>query len=238
MSHGHPRPHQRCRGRCQRREAPWPGPHLPGPAPSPGGTRATVLTQHSHVSKRQAGDLHAGIPSQRDPNRKPFQCSPINAPREGNCPMSPDLTLIPGCNAGVQSTYLGWLLSPGTKSTLLCPGQPWSCPEGLGWGVDHSSQREAQVGGTAHVGPGKREPCGGLCSVQDTLTLRLLPLQPRLRGTEEEETTVECPSQRCLPAQHERMQNQALEKSVPFPYRGPANALTESLTVSLNHRIS
>lgn len=43
------------------------------------------------------------------------------------------------------------------------------------------------------------------------------------------------PSHVCL---HERMQNQALEKGAPFPHRGPGNALTESLTESLNHRIS
>lgn len=119
--------------------------------------------------------------------------------------MSPDLTLIPGCRAGtepgVHRVYLGWLLSPGTESSLLCPGQPWSCSKGLSWGVDHSAQREAQVSGTAHVGPGKKEPCGGHCSLQDTLTLRMLPLQPRLLGTEEEEaqeeeeTTAGCPSQ-------------------------------------------
>lgn len=151
--------------------------------------------------------------------------------------MSPDPTLMPGSRAGadpsggVHRIYLGWLLSPGTKSSLLCPGQPWRCSEGLGWGVDHSSQWEAQVGGTAHVGPGKREPCGGHCSVQDTLTLRLLSLQPRLLGTEEEEweveeTTVGCPSQQCLPARHEK---------APIPYRGPGNALTEPLTESQYH---
>lgn len=123
--------------------------------------------------------------------------------------MSPDLTPTPGAGQGqtrmLHRVYLGWILSPGPKSSLLWPGQPRGSSEGLGGAVDHSPQREPQVGGAAHVGPGETEPCGGHGHVQDTL--RLLPLQLSLLGTEEEEqeTTVGCSSQPCLPAGHERM---------------------------------
>lgn len=72
--------------------------------------------------------------------------------------------------------YLGWLLSPGGESALLCPRQTWGCPKGLSGTMDHGTQWEAQVRGAAHMGPADKEPCWRHCSMQGCPHSQAAPL--------------------------------------------------------------
>lgn len=114
--------------------------------------------------------------------------------------------------AGRTLGYLGRLLSPGGKSPFLCPRQAWGRPKGLSGGMDHGAEWEAQVRGTAHVGPGERELCCGHGLCKDAPLW--LPSWPRLALVPTEHPASFGPNQRVW-GLHSPLLSSPLQHSFP-----------------------
>lgn len=140
-----------------------------------------------------------------------------------------------GPHAGMKMDYLGWLLSPGGESALLCSRQARGCPEGLGGGMDYSAQWEAQVCGAAHMGPGEKESCCGHCSMQGCPCPWAAPLAAQASSEQRRKRTRPLqdahPSDACLLCM-KRCKTRLWKKVPHSPHTGPGDVLTDCRKLS------